>query len=102
MASGFTWKISHLDGHNITLNSKSVIQPGFVQVIEGEGMPRHRAMGSYCGTNGANKTVIKPFSYFEIYWASEANISKVYKTEPYNRGIHMMHGGVLELQVFAS
>ncbi|KAI8454841.1 DnaJ C terminal domain-containing protein [Phakopsora pachyrhizi] len=42
---GFTRKISHLDGHDLTLNSKSVIQPGFVQVIEGEGMPRHRAMG---------------------------------------------------------
>ncbi|KAI8443668.1 aerobactin siderophore biosynthesis protein iucB [Phakopsora pachyrhizi] len=49
-------------------------------------------LGSYRGTNGADKTVIEPFSYFEIYWASEANISKVYQTEPYDRGIHMLVG----------
>ncbi|KAG0146462.1 hypothetical protein CROQUDRAFT_657264 [Cronartium quercuum f. sp. fusiforme G11] len=42
---GFTRKLTHLDGHDITLTRKGVTQPGFVQVMEGEGMPRHQAMG---------------------------------------------------------
>lgn len=42
---GFTRKITHLDGHDLTISRKAVTQPGFVEVIEGEGMPRHQALG---------------------------------------------------------
>ncbi|KAH9819001.1 hypothetical protein DFH28DRAFT_60327 [Melampsora americana] len=42
---GFTRKLTHLDGHNITLTREGVTQNGFVQVMDGEGMPRHQAMG---------------------------------------------------------
>lgn len=36
---GFEHKLTHLDGRNITLSRKGVTQPGFVDVIKGEGMP---------------------------------------------------------------
>lgn len=36
---GFERKLTHLDGHNVTLSRKGVTQPGFVDVIKGEGMP---------------------------------------------------------------
>jgi len=42
---GFTRKIKHLDGHDLTVSRSAVTQPGFVEVIEGEGMPRHLALG---------------------------------------------------------
>ncbi|KAA1077415.1 DnaJ- protein scj1 [Puccinia graminis f. sp. tritici] len=42
---GFTRKIKHLDGHDLTVSRQAVTQPGFVEVIEGEGMPRHQALG---------------------------------------------------------
>ncbi|KAI9622697.1 hypothetical protein H4Q26_014978 [Puccinia striiformis f. sp. tritici PST-130] len=42
---GFTRKITHLDGHDLTVSRQTVTQPGFVEVIEGEGMPRHQALG---------------------------------------------------------
>ncbi|KAK0204788.1 hypothetical protein DFS33DRAFT_1322819 [Desarmillaria ectypa] len=37
---GFDRNLTHLDGHIVRLQRKSVTQPGFVEVIEGEGMPR--------------------------------------------------------------
>ncbi|KAF8910645.1 hypothetical protein CPB84DRAFT_1764259 [Gymnopilus junonius] len=36
---GFERNITHLDGRNLQLVRKGVTQPGFVQVIKGEGMP---------------------------------------------------------------
>lgn len=42
---GFTIQIKHLDGHDLTVSRTEVTQPGFVEVIEGEGMPRHQALG---------------------------------------------------------
>ncbi|TFK28105.1 DnaJ-domain-containing protein [Coprinopsis marcescibilis] len=36
---GFKREIAHLDGRKITLERDGVTQPGFVQVIRGEGMP---------------------------------------------------------------
>jgi len=36
---GFEHRLTHFDGHNITLGRKGVTQPGFVDVIRGEGMP---------------------------------------------------------------
>ncbi|ORZ31091.1 hypothetical protein BCR44DRAFT_84479 [Catenaria anguillulae PL171] len=40
---GFERAITHLDGHKVTLkrDKGTVTQPGFVQVVEGEGMPVH-------------------------------------------------------------
>ncbi|KAI9630714.1 hypothetical protein KEM48_013683 [Puccinia striiformis f. sp. tritici PST-130] len=42
---GFHKEITHLDGHDLTVSRQTVTQPGFVEVIEGEGMPRHQALG---------------------------------------------------------
>ncbi|KAI0346268.1 DnaJ-domain-containing protein [Trametopsis cervina] len=36
---GFERNLTHLDGHIVQLKRHGVTQPGFVQVIEGEGMP---------------------------------------------------------------
>ncbi|KAF7312295.1 Chaperone protein DnaJ [Mycena indigotica] len=36
---GFDRNLTHLDGHVVRLQRKGVTQPGFVQTIEGEGMP---------------------------------------------------------------
>ncbi|KAJ7637733.1 hypothetical protein DFH06DRAFT_651891 [Mycena polygramma] len=36
---GFDRNLTHLDGHVVRLERKGVTQPGFVQTIEGEGMP---------------------------------------------------------------
>ncbi|KAH7927935.1 DnaJ-domain-containing protein [Leucogyrophana mollusca] len=36
---GFQRNITHLDGHVIEVDRKGVTQPGFVQTIDGEGMP---------------------------------------------------------------
>ncbi|KAG6873950.1 hypothetical protein C0995_008989 [Termitomyces sp. Mi166 len=36
---GFERNLTHLDGHVVRLVRKGVTQPGFVQTIEGEGMP---------------------------------------------------------------
>lgn len=38
---GFHKQFEHLDGHNVDLKRPGVTQPGFVQQIEGEGMPKH-------------------------------------------------------------
>ncbi|TPX35334.1 hypothetical protein SmJEL517_g02244 [Synchytrium microbalum] len=40
---GFERQIKHLDGKEITIERKGVVtQPGFVQVIPGQGMPHHQ------------------------------------------------------------
>ena len=39
---GFERNLTHLDGHVVTLKRQGVTQPGFVQVIKGEGMPVFR------------------------------------------------------------
>jgi DnaJ-related protein SCJ1 len=36
---GFERNLTHLDGRTVTLSRKSVTQPGYVQVLKGEGMP---------------------------------------------------------------
>ncbi|OCH95395.1 DnaJ-domain-containing protein [Obba rivulosa] len=36
---GFERNLTHLDGHTVELKRHAVTQPGFVQVIKGEGMP---------------------------------------------------------------
>jgi len=36
---GFEKNITHLDGRNLQIVRKGVTQPGFVQMIKGEGMP---------------------------------------------------------------
>ncbi|KAH6913072.1 hypothetical protein BKA70DRAFT_1397197 [Coprinopsis sp. MPI-PUGE-AT-0042] len=42
---GFQHNITHLDGRTITLEREAVTQPGFVQVIKGEGMPIYNGYG---------------------------------------------------------
>ncbi|KAF8656799.1 hypothetical protein AX16_002351 [Volvariella volvacea WC 439] len=42
---GFERNITHLDGHIVKLERRGVTQPGFVQVIEDEGMPNFEATG---------------------------------------------------------
>ncbi|EPQ54080.1 DnaJ-domain-containing protein [Gloeophyllum trabeum ATCC 11539] len=37
---GFEHNLTHLDGHIVPLKRKGVTQPGYVQTIKGEGMPR--------------------------------------------------------------
>jgi len=49
-------------------------------------------LGSYRGTNGADKNAIEPFAYYEIYWAAEDKISRAYTADPFDRGIHMLVG----------
>ncbi|KAL5525788.1 hypothetical protein ACEPAG_7125 [Sanghuangporus baumii] len=36
---GFERNLTHLDGHIVTLKRQGITQPGFVQIIRGEGMP---------------------------------------------------------------
>jgi DnaJ-related protein SCJ1 len=38
---GFSKQIPHLDGHLVTIESKSITIPGAIMKIEGEGMPHH-------------------------------------------------------------
>jgi len=38
---GFTATFAHLDGHEVTLTRDSVTPPGYIQVINNEGMPIH-------------------------------------------------------------
>lgn len=40
---GFSLEIKHLDDHIVTLKRDSVIQPGEVLRIKGEGMPKHQS-----------------------------------------------------------
>ncbi|KAG8976092.1 DnaJ- protein scj1, partial [Tulasnella sp. 427] len=42
---GFERNITHLDGHVVRVKRTGVTQPGFVQVIEGEGMPVFESRG---------------------------------------------------------
>ncbi|KAG8743654.1 DnaJ- protein scj1 [Ceratobasidium sp. 414] len=42
---GFERNITHLDGHIVTLNRTGITQPGYVQTIEGEGMPIFEGTG---------------------------------------------------------
>ncbi|EAU85313.2 chaperone DnaJ [Coprinopsis cinerea okayama7 len=42
---GFKRNITHLDGRTLTLEREGVTQPGFVQVIKGEGMPIWNSVG---------------------------------------------------------
>ena len=42
---GFERNITHLDGHIVQLKRNGVTQPGFVQVIQGEGMPIYESTG---------------------------------------------------------
>ncbi|KAI0783681.1 DnaJ-domain-containing protein [Abortiporus biennis] len=42
---GFERNITHLDGHVLQIKRHGVTQPGFVQVIEGEGMPVFESTG---------------------------------------------------------
>ncbi|WAQ88171.1 hypothetical protein PtA15_9A296 [Puccinia triticina] len=49
-------------------------------------------LGSYRGTNGADRNVIEPFAYYEIYWAAEDKISRAYTADAFDRGIHMLVG----------
>ena len=36
---GFRKVIKHLDGHEVVIETDEITQPGYVKVIEGEGMP---------------------------------------------------------------
>jgi DnaJ-class molecular chaperone len=38
---GFNQTIEHLDGHKVVISSNKVTKPGYVYVIEDEGMPFH-------------------------------------------------------------
>lgn len=40
---GFSRDIKHLDDHIVTLKRDSVIQPGEVLRVKGEGMPKHQS-----------------------------------------------------------
>ncbi|KAG9301669.1 hypothetical protein G9A89_016740 [Geosiphon pyriformis] len=41
--TGFEKNITHLDDRRITIKRETVTQPGFVEVVKGEGMPRYRS-----------------------------------------------------------
>ncbi len=49
---GFEQNITHYDGHTVTLKRSSVTQPGFVQTVEGEGMPLFGPNGNIEGKFG--------------------------------------------------
>lgn len=40
---GFEKEIKHLDGHSIAVKKNSVVQPGDVIKVRGEGMPVHQS-----------------------------------------------------------
>ncbi|GAA94207.1 uncharacterized protein L969DRAFT_16430 [Mixia osmundae IAM 14324] len=42
---GFRHKLMHLDGHTLPLSRNEVTQPGYVQVIKGEGLPHFQSGG---------------------------------------------------------
>ncbi|KAJ3316290.1 DnaJ (Hsp40), sub A, member 4 [Blyttiomyces sp. JEL0837] len=40
---GFSFKVKHLDGEDITISrEKAITQPGYVQEVQGQGMPKHQ------------------------------------------------------------
>ena len=49
---GFEQNITHFDGHHVTLKRTGVTQPGYVQTIEGEGMPLFGSTGNIEGKFG--------------------------------------------------
>jgi DnaJ-related protein SCJ1 len=36
---GFKKVIKHLDGHEVVIEREEITQPGYIEIIEGEGMP---------------------------------------------------------------
>ncbi|KAH8921763.1 DnaJ-domain-containing protein [Atractiella rhizophila] len=48
---GFSRNITHLDGHEILLRRTEVTQPGFVQIVHGEGMPVHHTMEAHASAS---------------------------------------------------
>ena len=36
---GFRKVIKHLDGHEVLIERDEITQPGYIEIIEGEGMP---------------------------------------------------------------
>ncbi|KAG9098304.1 DnaJ- protein scj1 [Ceratobasidium sp. 392] len=42
---GFERNITHLDGRTVTLKRSGITQPGYVQTVEGEGMPIFEGTG---------------------------------------------------------
>ncbi|CAL1716723.1 unnamed protein product [Somion occarium] len=42
---GFERNLTHLDGHTVQLKRTGVTQPGYIQVIKGEGMPKFEQTG---------------------------------------------------------
>ena len=36
---GFRKVIKHLDGHEVVIERDEITQPGYIEIIEGEGMP---------------------------------------------------------------
>jgi len=45
--TGFKLEIEHLDGHKVEISRSAITIPGFVQKIEGEGMPHHDWSSNY-------------------------------------------------------
>ncbi|CAG8433922.1 12138_t:CDS:2 [Ambispora gerdemannii] len=45
--TGFEINITHLDDRTVTIRRDKVTSPGFVEVITGEGMPRHKSKNQY-------------------------------------------------------
>ncbi|KAH9454042.1 hypothetical protein Pst134EB_014138 [Puccinia striiformis f. sp. tritici] len=75
---GFTRKITHLDGHDLTVSRQTVTQPGFVEVIEGEGMPRHQALGY--GDLFIEFSVVFPLEVSGAFRTGLDNLFKPYRT----------------------
>ena len=82
---GFTRKIKHLDGHDLTVSRQAVTQPGFVEVIEGEGMPRHQALGY--GNLFIEFSVVLPLQVSGPFRAGLEKLFEPYRTiDPRNDG----------------
>ncbi|MBW0464619.1 hypothetical protein O181_004334 [Austropuccinia psidii MF-1] len=73
---GFSRKVTHLDGHNITISRKAVTQPGFVDVIEGEGMPRYQSLGH--GNLFVEYSVVLPM---EVSGSFRSNLEKLFEPQ---------------------
>lgn len=73
---GFSRKVTHLDGHDLKFGRTAVTQPGFVEMIEGEGMPRHQSLGY--GNLFIEFSVVLPL---EVSGPFRSNLEKLF--QPY-------------------
>ena len=56
---GFSRKVTHLDGHVVTVTRSEVTQPGDKLKMPGEGMPRRQGKGVRQGSRRAGDLVVE-------------------------------------------